>query len=165
MAQPKTLYDTDFLAWTEEQAIALRSAAEAGSNRALDWENLAEEIESLGKSQRSALASQLRRIVQHLLKLQHSPARQRRGGWIESIGDARSEIEDLLETSPSLKTGLDREIRRQIERAIKLAVIDLEDRGKLDPSTTAALRATSYTQDQILGDWLPGKQLSGEESA
>jgi Domain of unknown function DUF29 len=165
MAQPKTLYDTDFLAWTEDQAIALRSAAEAGSNRALDWENLAEEIESLGKSQRSALASQLRRIVRHLLKLQHSRARQPRGGWIESIGDARSEIEDLLETSPTLKTGLDREIRGQIERAIKLAVIDLEDRDELDPATTAALRATSYTQDQILGDWLPGKQLSGKRQA
>jgi len=55
----KTLYDEDFVAWSKQQAEALRAAARGGSNQQLDWENLAEEIGSLGKSQRSALGSQI----------------------------------------------------------------------------------------------------------
>ncbi len=52
MTDLKTLYDEDFVAWAEHQAEALRAAARGGSNQALDWENLAEEIEDLGKSLR-----------------------------------------------------------------------------------------------------------------
>jgi hypothetical protein len=50
MAETKALYDEDFVAWAQEQAAALRAAARAGSNLRLDWQNLAEEIEDLGKS-------------------------------------------------------------------------------------------------------------------
>ena len=50
MAKASALYGEDFVRWTEEQAAALRRAK--GSNPPLDWENLAEEIESLGKSDR-----------------------------------------------------------------------------------------------------------------
>jgi hypothetical protein len=108
MAELRSLYDQDFVAWSKQQAEALRTAARVGSNQSLDWENLAEEIEDLGKSARRELQSQIRRIVRHLLKLQHSPAKEPRRGWAESIVDARAEIEDLLEVSPSLRTGLDR---------------------------------------------------------
>jgi hypothetical protein len=103
MSDVKTLYDEDFLAWSIDQAGALRAAARTASNQKLDWENLAEEIESLGTSQKLALHSQMRRIVHHLLKLEFSPATEPRRGWMELIDDARSEIEDLLQTSPSLK--------------------------------------------------------------
>ena len=70
---PKTngLHDQDFLLWTEEQATALRRAA--GSNLPLDWDNLAEEIESLGTSQRAELNSQVRRVLRHLFKLEAPP--------------------------------------------------------------------------------------------
>ena len=63
---PKTseLYDRDFFLWTQEQAAALRAVRK--SNLPLDWDNLAEEIESLGKSQRTELNSQVRRILRHL---------------------------------------------------------------------------------------------------
>jgi hypothetical protein len=54
MTALKTLYEDDAAAWAEQQAAALRAAARGGSNRALDWENLAEEIEALGAAQRSA---------------------------------------------------------------------------------------------------------------
>ena len=74
MSDTKTLYDTDFLAWSKEQSEALRSVERGGSNQVLDWENLAEEIESLGISQKTALRSQMRRIVRHLLKLEFSSA-------------------------------------------------------------------------------------------
>ena len=63
MAKLSGLYDEDFVRWTEEQAAALRRAK--GSNLPLDWENLAEEIESLGKSDRRELRSQITRILRH----------------------------------------------------------------------------------------------------
>jgi hypothetical protein len=165
MAQPKTLYERDFVAWSKQQAEALRAAARTGSNQALDWANLAEEIEGLGISQKSALGSQIRRIMHHLLKLQYSRAQEPRRRWQESIVDAQGEIDDLLERSPSLAREVDSEIARQMKRGVRAALKDLEDYGELDPTTTAALRATTYTQAQILGDWLPGEPLPGEERA
>ena len=79
------LYDDDFLLWTREQSKLLREAAERRVNFPLDWENLAEEIESLGNSLRSELRSRLRTIIEHLLKLEHSAAREPRNGWIETV--------------------------------------------------------------------------------
>ena len=155
MGEAKSLYEEDLLLWSKEQAEALRAAARGGSNQALDWENLAEEIEDLGSSQRSALASQLRRIIQHLLKLEFSPASDPRRGWEESIGDARAAIEDLLETSPSLKAEIAREIERQTRRAIKLTVQDLHGFGEIDEAAANQLRQTRYTEEQVLGDWFP----------
>jgi len=65
MTDLKALYEHDTVAWSEQQAAALRAAARGGSNQLLDWENLAEEIESLGKSLRLGLRSQISRIIQH----------------------------------------------------------------------------------------------------
>ena len=104
MAELKSLYDNDFLAWSKQQAETLRAATRNGSNQSLDFENLAEEIEDLGKSVRRELQSQIRRVVRHLLNLKHSPAKELRRGWAESVVDARAEIEDLLEASPN-RTG------------------------------------------------------------
>jgi hypothetical protein len=53
------LYEEDFVRWTEQQSRALPEAAGVGTNLPLDWENLAEEIESLGASQRRELRSRL----------------------------------------------------------------------------------------------------------
>ena len=79
MAKVGELYEQDFFLWTKEQAVALRLAK--NSNLPLDWENLAEEIESLGKSDRRELRSQIRRILRHLLKLEASPSVEPRAGW------------------------------------------------------------------------------------
>jgi hypothetical protein len=156
MAGVKPLYHQDFVAWSKEQAEALRASARDGSNQLLDWENLAEEIESLGISQRAALRIQIRRIIRHLVKLEHSPAIEQRRGWIESIVDARAEIEDLLEISPSLKTELDQDIAAQRKRAIDLAIRDLRAHNEIQNADLPRLHGTSYTKEQILGDWLPG---------
>jgi Domain of unknown function DUF29 len=91
MAKLNNLYDEDFVRWTEEQAAALRQAK--GSNLPLDWENLADEIESLGRSDRRELRSQITRFLRHLLKLESSPAAEPRAGWRSTIREARSEIE------------------------------------------------------------------------
>jgi hypothetical protein len=155
MAELRSLYDNDFLAWSKQQAEALRAAMRDGSNQSLDFGNLAEEIEDLGKSVRRELQSQIRRVVRHLLELEHSPAKEPRRGWAESVVDARAEIEDLLEASPSLRTKLDRDVERQTQRGIDLALRDLGRYREVDAETIAALRATSYTVAQILGDWFP----------
>src|SRR6202040_3635280 len=92
---PKTdkLYDRDFFLWTQEQAAALRAVK--NSNLPLDWANLAEEIESLGKSDRRQLRSQIRRILRHLLKLEASPSVEPRAGWRSTVLDARTEVTDV----------------------------------------------------------------------
>ena len=160
MAELKSLYDNDFLAWSKQQAEALRVAMRDGSNQSLDFGNLAEEIEDLGKSVRRELQSQIRRVVRHLLKLDHSPAREPRRDWAESVVDARAEIEDLLEASPSLRTELDRDVERQTQRGIDLALRDLGRYQEVDAETIAALRATSYTVAQVLGGWFPEEPRS-----
>jgi hypothetical protein len=162
MSDVRTLYKQDFVAWSKEQAEALRSAARGGSNQKLDWENLAEEIESLGISQRSELKSQVRRVIEHLLKLENSHAIDPRRGWMSSIGDARNEIEALLEDSPSLKSEIGAAIAAEMKRGSRKAIDELEKYGEVDPATLARIRATSYTEDQILGDWFPAEPPRNE---
>ena len=90
-------YDTDFYRWTQTQAAALRAKDFA----ALDLGNLAEEIESLGRSDRRAVVSHLERLLLHLLKWREQP--QGRGpSWRSTIRHARREIGKLLAESPSL---------------------------------------------------------------
>src|SRR3954447_12847344 len=80
-------YDEDFYAWTQYQAQVLRSMP-CDDNR-FDREHVAEEIEDLGRSDRHAVESQIARILEHVLKLAHSPADRPRYGWMRSIAEAR----------------------------------------------------------------------------
>lgn len=98
-----TLYEADFLAWTEQQADALRRAARERANSPLDWENLAEEIESLGRSDRRAAESQIENILLHLLKLGCSPAIRPRAKWKLETNGFRRELERVMRDSPSLR--------------------------------------------------------------
>src|SRR5437764_13443450 len=116
MTDLKTLYERDFAAWAHQQAEALRAAARTGSNQLLDWGNLAEEIESLGTSQRSALTSHIMRIIQHLVKLEYSPAVEPRHGWRRTIRLARLQAQRRIEDNPSLKPELGRFVEEEIGR-------------------------------------------------
>jgi hypothetical protein len=98
-APPKAgLYDSDFYRWTDAQAQALREMR----TDALDWANLAEEIESLGKSDKRSLESNLNVIIVHLLKWRYQPA-GRKGGWRSSIAEHRLRVSKLTAESPSLR--------------------------------------------------------------
>ncbi|HVC53690.1 MAG TPA: DUF29 domain-containing protein [Stellaceae bacterium] len=157
MPDVKTLYDQDFVTWAEQQAEALRAAGRGTTNQPLDWENLAEEIEDLAKRDRRELHSQVRRIVEHLFKLQYSPAVEPRAGWRGSVRNARAAIQDVIDDSPSLRTEMREIIDEETKRGAQLANAALADFGKL----TDELRAKSfldlihYADDQILGDWFP----------
>ena len=154
MTKVSELYDRDFFLWTKEQAAALRAVKD--SNLPLDWGNLAEEIESLGTSQRTELNSQVRRIVRHLFKLEASPAADPRAGWHTTVRDARTEVEDLLEASPSLRRELDAIVKRQGTSAAKLAGYDLEDHGEPAEAVWVRLEKGGFTAEQVLGEWFPG---------
>jgi hypothetical protein len=73
-------YEDDFYAWTQHQAAVLRSMP-VSDNR-FDREQVAEEIEDLGESERDAVRSRIRRIIEHFLNLAYSPAEQPRFGWM-----------------------------------------------------------------------------------
>ena len=94
-------YETDFYQWTQQQAALLRQ----GLLSAVDVENLAEEVESMGKSDRRSVESHLFITLTHLLKWKYQP--QRRGkSWRLSIRNGRRDVERLLRDSPSLKPQL-----------------------------------------------------------
>ncbi len=153
MTKVSELYDRDFFLWTQEQATALRRAK--GSNLPLDWENLAEEIESLGKSDRRQLTSQIRRILRHLLKLEASPAARPRAGWRSTIIDARSQIEEVLSDSPSLRREVDRLVKDQLAAAAELAFSDLGQHGEQSDLVRARLQKGGFPAEQVIGDWFP----------
>ena len=153
MPKGAELYDRDFFLWTEEQAAALRRAKD--SNLPLDWENLAEEIESLGKSDRRELTSQIRRILRHLLKLEASPATRPHAGWRSTIIDARSQIDEVLSDSPSLRREVDRLVKDQLAAAAELAASDLGQHDEQPDLVRARLEKGGFTVEQILGDWFP----------
>jgi hypothetical protein len=153
MPEESALYDQDFFLWTQQQAAALRRAKD--SNLPLDWENLAEEIESLGKSDRRQLRSDIRRILRHLFKLEASSASEPRAGWRSSINEGRVEIEDVLRDSPSLRREVDSFVSEEHCLAAKYAAADLEEYGESADSIWARLEKGGFTAEQVLGDWFP----------
>ena|SRR5947209_5034046 len=155
MSDVKTLYEEDFFAWSQRQAKALRAAAGNRTNQLLDWENLAEEIEGLGASERSALGSHLMRIIQHFAKLEFSPAVEPRSGWKRTIRIARIQAERRLGENPSLRRQLRRIVERETRLGLEYAIADLEEHGEIDAVEANSLRRLRYSVEQILGDWFP----------
>ena len=137
-------YETDFYLWTQQQAALLRQ----GSLAALDVENLAEEIEDMGKSNRLALESYLSNVIMHLLKWQYQS--ERRGtSWKLSIRNGRRQIEKRLKNSPSLKPQLPAIIAEEYSPARENAA---DETGL--PLTTFP-EPCPFTVEQITGDWWP----------
>jgi hypothetical protein len=144
-------YEDDFYAWTQYQAGVLRTLPTA-DNR-FDREHLAEEIEDLGKSERDAVRSQVRRILVHFLKLACSPAREPRFGWRGSIVDARAQLRDKL--SSSLRRDANNVLARLYADAHKQAALELQEYGEHDAARSLPAECP-YTIDQIIADdWYP----------
>lgn len=150
----KSLYEQDVVRWSAEQARALRDAGAAQLNvpTPIDWDNVAEEIESLGQRERSALRSRLAVIIEHLMKLHASPAELPRNDWMDSIDAQRRDIEYLLDDSPSLRREVGNMISAETLRARRAVLRTLLRHGE---RPTADLDKLSYTEEQVLGDWFP----------
>jgi hypothetical protein len=142
-------YQHDFVLWTRSQAEILRAAARSGANLPVDWENVAEEIDSLGRSDRREIASRIGTIIEYLLKLQSSRATAPRSGWETTIERARIAIMRLVDESPSLRADLTGMIAREMPGARRLAARELAAYGE------HLTDVPDYTEEQVLGDWLP----------
>jgi len=153
------LYDQDFLAWTREQAARLRQAAASRVNAPIDWEHVAEEIEDLGKRERAELRSRLRTIIEHLLKLQHSPNQDPREGWTTTVRRCRIAAKDLMKDSPSLKPKLPDLLAEAQEGMGELVREELQGRDRLSEAEAARIGAEPLSEEQVLGDWLPPTPL------
>ena len=144
-------YDDDFYAWTRHQAMVLRTMA-AADNR-FDRENVAEEIEDLGRSERDAVRSQVRRIIECLLKLAYSPAHQPRFDWMASIAEARATLGDKL--SPTLQRDAENLLPKLYEDGRDRAELGLRSHGEMQAADNLPPDCP-YTIDEILRrGWFP----------
>ena len=148
-ARPTTdLYDEDFFVWTEVQADLLR----AQRFEALDLDNLIEEVEALGRAEKKEVLSNATVVIEHLLKLQHSPASDPRPGWIDSVLSHRMPLE--YDLTPRLRQILQDELPRVYAIARRMAHRRLRAHGE-DAAASALPSSCPYTLDQITGDWWP----------
>jgi Domain of unknown function DUF29 len=140
-------YDTDFYAWAQQQAQALR----AKDWSALDLEHLAAEVEDLRKTERRGVRSQLRLILSHLLKWVYQPEK-RTESWRSTIANGRVLVQEDLEDLPSLAPELESLAAWAYPRARRDAV---KDTGL--PLTTFP-EACPWSVEQVLAeDFWPEK--------
>jgi hypothetical protein len=138
-------YDTDLLIWSERQAALLRrrAAGELVNDAEIDWSNVAEEIASVGRSERRELRNRLARLLQHLLKWRYQPDHRSRS-WRATIATQRREIEALLADSPSLRATLPDVLAVAYRAARDDAITET---GLLDLP-----EASPFTVEQTLGE-------------
>ena len=137
-------YETDFYQWTQQQADLLRQ----GALSALDVENLIEEIDDMGRSQKNALQGYLFNVIMHLLKWQYQP--ERRGtSWKLSICNGRDQIAWQIKDSPSLRPQLEGLLAEVYPSARRNAA---DETGL--PLTTFPDQCP-FTVEQITGDYWP----------
>ena len=139
MSRNSVDYEEDFYAWTVEQSRLLRS----GELSSIDAVNIAEEIESIGRSDRRELKSRLIVLVMHLLKWQHQPAAQSKS-WSATIDEQRLQIDGVLAESPSLRPAIAAMLSQAyaIARARAIAETGLADE--------AFPQSCPFARDQVL---------------
>ena len=150
-------YDIDLHAWALAQADAIRRRA---ANE-IDWENVAEELESLGRSARNRLQSHFGVLQAHLLKWQFQPDNRRSRSWWATIVEQRSQIARLVKQNPSLRPVMADEFEAAYPGALVWAVQETQVRIEqdypdappftvaqaLDPAWPPSLVAWKFEQD------------------
>ena len=137
-------YDDDYYAWTQYQASVLRTMRRADNQ--LDRERVAEEIEDLGKSERDTVRSQVRRIIEHLLKLEYSPPVDSHFDWMASIVEARQALADKI--TATLQRDAEGMLPRLYADGRELAEIGLRKFGE-NAGAENLPTACPYTFEQI----------------
>jgi Domain of unknown function DUF29 len=144
----KNLYEEDFYVWTEAQAELLRKR----QFEALDLDNLIEEVEALGRAEKSSVLNNASVIIEHLLKLQYSPAQDPRNAWRASVREHRRRLR--RELTPRLRQLLGAELPTLYAEIRDDTAALLRDYG--EGAAADALPADCpYALDQITGDWWP----------
>jgi hypothetical protein len=142
---PSQLYDHDYYAWVQDQVRALREHR----TEEVDWENVAEEIDDLGKSERWSIESHLETLIEHLLKLAYARGTTRARNarlWQGSVKLGRAKIRRRLAQSPRLGGKMDELFAPAYEdgRTRMLATVKLPENSI---PTTAP-----WTLEQVLDD-------------
>ncbi len=151
--KPLAGYDEDFERWSAEQGALLR----AGRFAEVDLENVAEEIESLGRSDRKEIRNRQEVLLRHLLKWQLQP-QKRKLGWRSTIIEQRRQIKVLIKESPSLKAYPASEITWCYDLARVKAASESGIPDREFPSECP------YNADQVYDDdFLPGLPWTFEE--
>ena len=146
-------YDTDILEWSERQGGLLRRlAAGENINDQIDWPNIIDEVETVGRSERAALRSHIAVVLEHLMKLQASPSVDPRSGWKVTVIRARRDIERSLEDSPSLRPAVAGMIADETPSVRKIVSSTLAAYGE-EPQM--GFDSLTYSPDQVLGEWFP----------
>ncbi|MEO1211022.1 MAG: DUF29 domain-containing protein [Cyanobacteria bacterium J06638_20] len=143
-----TLYETDYQCWLAQTVSQLRSH----DFKNLDLDHLIEEIESLGRSDKHALSSYLMRLCEHLLKIKYWESERDTcfRGWNREITNFRIQIQERLESSPSLKSFVHSNFTKQYENGRKLFLKASGLDSAMIPSDPC------FTVEQALDeDWLP----------
>ncbi len=139
-------YDHDFYLWTQQQAALIRQGE---FNRVdLDFANIAEEIESMGRREKHSIRSYLFNVMMHLLKWQYQP--DRRGiSWELSITNGRDQLIDLIKDSPSLRSQLPAFAADVYPRARRNAA------GETRLPLPTFPEQCPFTVEQIISDYWP----------
>ena len=141
------LYDQDFYAWASEQAALLR----AGKLSAADIDHIAEEIESMGKTEKRELVNRLTVLLTHLLKWRYQPG-LRGNSWRLTIKEQRLKLSDHLDDNPSLKSVLP----AALNNAYRLALVEAERETGLDERTFPAECPWSFETMMDATHWPDG---------
>ena len=139
MTNLKQLHDRDFNLWIEKTKEAIQNRDFAN----MDWDNLLDEIDDMGKSEKRALDSYMQRLIEHILKLKYwraTPRRRKaqgnardeaevercRKGWQQEVVNFRNRINRILKKNPSLQNYLKSEYRDIYQDAIATMSFDFE---------------------------------------
>ena len=149
----QTLYDQDYYLWIRTTINQLRT----GQFSAVDLENLLEELETMGKSEKRAIESLLTKLLVHLLKLKcwDSERERNQGHWLGEIRTFRNQIKKSLKDSPSLKPY----ILEIFDECYQDARLEASDRSQLPLDIFPIIPIGSL--EQILDDWLPIQKNEG----
>jgi type I site-specific restriction-modification system R (restriction) subunit len=117
MVNLKELHESDFNRWVEE----IKTKIQRRDIEDMDWDNLFDEIEDMGASQKRSLDSYMQRLIEHILKLQYweSESERCRNGWMAEIANFRSRINRIIRKNPSLKNYLATEYDDIYQDAVK----------------------------------------------
>lgn len=141
--KPLAGYEEDFARWSAEQGALLR----AGQFAEVDLENVAEEIESLGRSDKRQIESRLKVLLVHLLKARFQPGKDK-PGWKSTVREQRRGIAKLIKESPSLKSHpssvMNEEYGHAREDAADETGLDLESFPEECPFTIAQILDIDY---------------------
>lgn len=141
----QTLYEKDFNLWIEQTVNQLKK----GNLTDLDIENLIEEIDSMGRSDKREIYSRLKVLLMHLLKWKYQPEK-RTPSWVNTIDEQREQLELILKDSPSLKPYFRDILLECYQKAVRAA----SNETHLSPQTFPV--DCPFNLEQILNpDYLP----------